>query len=124
MEVRSCFRLRHCQQSTQMTCIESQPYQQAAPTAQANLVGWIMIRLLLAVLVQLLQFHFHKFRRFAFANPLHPIANMRITKTAVTTECTYRLTALTLLQYSLADASRLQMLEALCHQKSLAGNNA
>jgi hypothetical protein len=84
---RSCFRLQHCQQSTQMTRIESRLYQKAAPLAQANLDCWITFRRRRSLLARLLHFHFHKLRRFALANPLLPIVELRITNPAVTTEC-------------------------------------
>jgi len=97
LAVRSCFGLQHGQQGSQMTRIESRLYQNAAPLAQANLDCWITFRRRRSLLARRLDFYFYKLRRFALANSLLPIVELRITNPAVTTECCHRLTALTLL---------------------------
>ena len=94
---RSCFRLQDSQQSTQMTRIESRLNQKTAPFAQANLDCWITFWRRRWLLARRLYFHFHKLSRFALANPLLPIVELRITNPAVTTECCHCLAALTLL---------------------------
>ena len=94
---RSYLGLQYSQQRTQVTRIESRLYQNAAPLAQANLDCWITFRRRRSLLARRLDFYFYKLRRFALANSLLPIVELRITNPAVTTECCHRLHALTLL---------------------------
>ena len=93
---RSYLGLQYSQQRTQVTRIESRLNQKAASLVQANLNRRTMFWRRSCHGPH--YFHFYKLRRFAFANPLLPIAKKRIPQTTVMTERLYSLTALTLLR--------------------------